>query len=109
MKQTVDLHDFREGFRQVRPNNFSYEGLEVLFEYLEGVEDDIGEQLEFDVIALCCDFSEDDWQTIAKYYDGVFLEDGAEDEENMEHVIEFLRDEGAYIGRTKTTIIYRDI
>jgi len=58
MKQTINLYDFRRGFEQLRPDNFSYEGLECLFDYFEELEDDIGDVIEFDVIAICCDYSE---------------------------------------------------
>ena len=39
-------------------NNFSYEGANALQEYLEDLSDDIGENIEFDPIAWCCEFSE---------------------------------------------------
>lgn len=58
MKQSVNEHDFRRAFESIRPNNFSYEGLGLLFEYLEDLEQDIGDEYELDVIALCCDWSE---------------------------------------------------
>lgn len=58
MKTTVSLYDFREAFRGVRPDNFSYEGLEALFDFLEQLEEDTGQEMELDVIAICCDFSE---------------------------------------------------
>ena len=54
MKQTVYLNDFINAFQKIRPDNFSYEGLEQLFEYLESYEEDAQEQIELDVIALCC-------------------------------------------------------
>lgn len=38
MKTTVQLSDFRDAFQRVRPDNFSYDGLEVLFDYLEDCE-----------------------------------------------------------------------
>jgi hypothetical protein len=41
-----------------RGDQFSYEGLIALFDYLEMLEDDIGEPIELDVIGLCCDYSE---------------------------------------------------
>jgi len=107
MKETINLHQFREGFRQVRPNNFSYEGLQILFEYLEQFEDDTGDELEFDVIAFCCDFAEDDWQSIAANYQGCSLDDDASDDDKMEAVADFLSDEGVYIGQTEGRIIYR--
>ena len=75
MKQTINLHQFREGFRLMdRMENFSYVGLERLFDYLEQLGDDIGEELEFDVIALCCDYSEhtlEDLNSEYGHYEGV--------------------------------------
>jgi hypothetical protein len=53
MIKKINLHEFRNEFKEIRPNNFSYEGLEVLFDYLEEFED-----FELDVIGLCCDFTE---------------------------------------------------
>jgi hypothetical protein len=41
-----------------RGDQFSYEGLIALFDYLEILEDDIGEPIELDVISLCCEYSE---------------------------------------------------
>ena len=38
--------------------NFTIEGLRALFDYLEQWEDDVGEPMEFDPIALCCQFSQ---------------------------------------------------
>ena len=58
MKQNVSEYDFIDGFMKIRPNNFSRNGLQCLYDYLIELEDDIGEEIEFDVIALCCDFSE---------------------------------------------------
>jgi hypothetical protein len=41
-----------------RKENFSYDGLDALYEYLTDLEESIGEELELDVIALCCDYME---------------------------------------------------
>jgi len=62
MRRTVNVHDFRQAFVDYdRAENFSYAGLEALFEYLVSLEEDTGEEMELDVIGidiLCCDFSE---------------------------------------------------
>tara|TARA_R100000458_G_scaffold59875_2_gene72388 strand:- start:822 stop:1157 length:336 start_codon:yes stop_codon:yes gene_type:complete len=59
MKQYVSEHDFIDGFRICnREDNFSYEGRQALFEYFEQLEDDIGEEIEYDPIAICCHYSE---------------------------------------------------
>jgi hypothetical protein len=58
MKQTVNKSMFMDAFRTLRPDSFSYEGLSTLFDYLESYEEELGEEIELDVIALCCDYSE---------------------------------------------------
>jgi len=46
-------------------NNFSWEGANALQEYLEDMSNDIGENISFDPVAWCCEFSEykdfNDW------------------------------------------------
>lgn len=39
-------------------DNFSYHGLQALYEYLDELSDQIGEDIELDVVAICCDYSE---------------------------------------------------
>lgn len=58
MKQTINIHQFRDAFQAQRPNQFSYSALSALFDYLEELEKDLGYEIELDVIALCCDWSE---------------------------------------------------
>jgi len=59
MKQTVNFSEFCDGFRDMNRNdNFSYDGKVALFEYLEELENDCGTEIEFDVIALCCGYTE---------------------------------------------------
>lgn len=56
---TIYENHFREAFIDAnRENNFSSHGLGELFDYLMDYEDETGEQIELDVIALCCDFTE---------------------------------------------------
>jgi hypothetical protein len=69
MKQTINLHQFRNAFKDMnRENQFSYEGLALLFDALEDFEQNTGEDMELDVIELCCDFSEDSAENIAATY-----------------------------------------
>ena len=69
MKQTINLSQFRDAFMAVRPDNFSYEGLEVLFDSFESLDDDTGNDSELDVIAICCEFSESTLDEIVDNYD----------------------------------------
>lgn len=56
MIETVTRYSFIDAFMKIRPDNFSRSGLHALYDYITELEDDIGEQIELDVIALCCDF-----------------------------------------------------
>ena len=59
MKQTINFTDFQRAFTDCnREGNFSYEALKALFYWLEELEEDTGEEIELDVIALCCEFTE---------------------------------------------------
>lgn len=58
MINTISQYDFVDAFKRLRPNNFSYEGLLALFDWFEMLEEDTGQKIELDVIAICCDFSE---------------------------------------------------
>jgi len=58
MKQTVDFNEFCRAFHVYdRFDQFGYAALRALFDYLEGLEQDIGEEMALDVIALCCDWT----------------------------------------------------
>lgn len=55
----VSFNDFLEEFEKYgRENQFSYEGKKALFNYLEELGEDLGEPIELDIIAICCDFTE---------------------------------------------------
>ena len=58
MKTTITLRHFRNAFNEIRPNQFRYEAIEAIFNYMEGLEYDQNIELEFDVIAICCQFTE---------------------------------------------------
>ena len=58
MKQTINEYQFKDAFQKCRPNNFSYEGLTALYEYLEDYEEDTGQEIELDVIGLSCEYTE---------------------------------------------------
>lgn len=76
MKQQVNFSMFVDAFRGMgrmdredgKGGNFTYDGLRVLFDYLEALEQGTGEEMELDVIALCCEYSEDDPEYIAASY-----------------------------------------
>ena len=69
MKQLVDFNTFAQSFVLMgRREQFSYSGLRALFDYLEEFENETGEEIELDVIALCCDYVELDEDEAREQY-----------------------------------------
>jgi len=60
MIHTVNEYEFRNKFANsdAYKDNFTYDALTALFEYLEEYEEESGTQTEFDMVALCCEWSE---------------------------------------------------
>ena len=58
MKITLTESEFVNRFLAIRPENFSREALAALFEHLGELEREMQEEVEFDPIAICCDWSE---------------------------------------------------
>jgi len=58
IKQRINFFQFCDSFSDTYKNNFTYEGKKALFEYLEELSDDIGENIELDPISLCCEYDE---------------------------------------------------
>jgi hypothetical protein len=90
MYQTVTFNDFRDAFRAFdRLENFSYAGARLLFDYLDEMD------IEFDVIGVCCDYSEDSPDDIALNY------------QIEGDVLEWLEDHTQVIGVTQSgSIVY---
>ena len=106
MIQTINLHDFRNAFQAAgRGEQFTYEGLEVLFDYLEQYEQDTGEQIDLDVIGLCCEYAESTPEDIARDYD-IDLE-GIDLADAFKPVLEHLEQHTSICGNTDDTIIFQ--
>ncbi len=61
MFTSINVYQFRDAFHNMgRKDQFSYNALGALFDYLEQLEEDCGEPIELDVIALCCEYAEYD-------------------------------------------------
>ena len=99
MIKTLSIYDFRDAFKAAgRGEQFSHDGLEVIFDYIESYEQDSGEQIELDVIALCCEWAEDTVENIIRNY-SIDCDD-VEDDEIQNYVIEYLEDNTAHAMAT---------
>jgi len=88
MFDTVTRNDFIEWFRksEQRKNQFTYEGLDALFDHLEEYEESTGEKIEFDPIAICCDYTE--YKNIEEYKENYALGNNINEIRELTTVIE---------------------
>lgn len=111
MKTTVSRYDFERAFVDAgRKDQFSYEGLKALFDYLEDYEEQTGEELELDVVALCCDYCEDTVSDIAREHSidlsHLDPEDDDYEEQCIDAVRDYLNDNTTLVGETSTGFVY---
>ena len=109
---TIDTaYELQTEFKRYdRSENFTPAGVRVLFDYLEEISEGSGEDIELDIIGLCCDYSEDTFEDIAANYridltdcDGETIED---EEEIKCIVLDYLNANTAVCGVTGTTVVY---
>lgn len=95
MKKTINNYEFIKMFDDYgRSDNFSRLGRRKLAEYFEQLEEDLGQDIEVDVIAICCDYSEIEIKDIKR-------ETGCEN-------LEDLQDNTTVIKVDDETIIYQN-
>lgn len=102
LTQTISFSMFCDAFRDMdRNENFSYQAKRILFDYLDETEDNI----EFDVIAICCEFYENDIETCIQEY-SIDVSDAIDEEDKNEIVKEYLQGNTLYLGETPSGFVY---
>jgi len=99
MKRTINFSDFCDAFfNSGRKDQFSYNGKKALFEYIESLEEDTGDEMELDIVGLCCDFTEFDTALeAAKDYNDFTIDEELNEEEQEREALEFLSDNTSVI------------
>lgn len=100
MIQRINFTQFVDAFDDMeRGKQFSYAALKVIFDYLENLEEDTGEPIELDVIAICCGYEE---MTLAEFNDSYSV-----DFETLDDVEDYLNEETFVAGKTADTIVFQ--
>lgn len=108
--QTLSKSSFIDAFKQLsRKDQFSYEALEAIFDYLEEYSDSTGEPVEFDIVWICCDWAEAHWSDIAREYsiDLNDFADDTDDDERIQAVYEFISDNTTVINLGEGLFVYQ--
>ena len=103
-----NVHQFREAFRLGgRMDQFSYKGLEVLFDYLDNLSEDTGEPVELDPAALCCEYYESSIEELIDNYNIDLSEVDEDDPDSIIEVVrEYLEDNTSVCGQVEGGFIY---
>ena len=103
-----NVYQFREAFRLAgRMEQFSYEGLEVLFDYLEEYSESTGEPVELDVVALCCEYYESSIQELIDNYNIDLSEVDEDDPDSIIEVVrEYLEQRTSVCGQVSDGFVY---
>ena len=108
MKQSVNFCAFVDAFHaHQRYDQFGYEALKVIFDYLEEYEDSTGEEIELDVIAICCDYTVQGHTGIAQDYSIDLSEADGDADEEEKIVLDYLNENTAVLGQCETGIVYQ--
>lgn len=104
--QTLSKSSFIDEFKQSsRKDQFSYEALEAIFDYLEEYSDSTGEPVEFDMVGICCEWAEAHWSEIATDH-GILFDDEMTEEDKQEAVSDFLCDETQFVELSDGKFVY---
>jgi hypothetical protein len=104
--QTLTKSSFIDAFfKSSRKDQFSYEALEAIFEYMEEYSANTGESVEFDIVGICCEWSEMTWQEVALSY-GVDLSQCTDDDERMGEVESFLCDNTQFLELSDGNFVF---
>jgi len=68
MKAEVSLNTFQDDMK----SNFSYEGSQALFDFLNQMEDDFNHPINYDPISFRCEYNEyDNLKEVQENYEGI--------------------------------------
>jgi hypothetical protein len=108
MKQNINRSQFHDAFhRAERGSQFSYEARNLLFDYFEDVEESTGEELELDVVGICCEYEESTADELLEYFEHM-MDPRYNAPETAEDWLKWLSNETAVVGVTSSdTVVYQ--
>tara|TARA_R110002012_G_scaffold307026_1_gene512272 strand:- start:580 stop:882 length:303 start_codon:yes stop_codon:yes gene_type:complete len=83
MKTNIDRYEFAGWFAEHRPNDFSPIGRLELYDMLKSYEDDTDEEIEFDPIAFCCEYTE--YENMEEFWKDYDKEDYPDEQSIMDN------------------------
>lgn len=112
--QTINtIYQFEATFKEAgRGDQFSWEGLKALFAWLEEYSEATGENVDLDVVALCCDYTEcesiKDFMNQYGEHSDIDMQEFSEasDDDKLDMILDYLNDRTSVISCTDTCILF---
>ena len=108
VKQTMTIHEMAHDLIADDNANWTRSGAYGLAEYLDQLSDDIGEDIEWDRVAVRCDFSEYTWESAEEAYSIEFGFDAAGIDPTRDDLLEAFRDSTSVAYYDDNVIIIAD-
>ena len=102
IKTELTRSQFMDDLRSDEFANWTYSGASALYDYLQELSDDMGEDIEFDRVALRCEFNETTIDELAEQYSNL----KEEDETPLEFAERMEQERTTIIWIDQTNIIY---
>ena len=108
MKKTINLPAFVSAFTEMgRYDKFSLDALKIIYKYITDYEEQSGQEIELDVIAISCEVVEStSSQVFVDYVTSIDPYDLKDDPALMAKAVDYLESKTMVLGQTETTIIY---
>ena len=104
--QELSEYTFADILSRNRDNGFSFAGAAALHGYLEELSEGSGEDIEFDTVALRCEYSE--YETYREYAETLGWEPREEEEDRESEAKEYAGRHGDVVAEFDGGIIVRD-
>ena len=93
MKDTLSTNQVADRLFDDKNAGWTYDGARALAEYLDQIEEDTGEEMELDVVAIRCDFSEyaSALECVADY--NADIDENADEEEKEKQALQWLEEQ----------------
>ncbi len=93
MKKTLNTNQIADALRNDQNANWSWAGARALAEYLEELEEETGTEMELDIVAIRCDYSEYEDAIVAAEDCGGWEYEGDGDDDREKAALSWLKDE----------------
>jgi hypothetical protein len=106
MKYTLNKNEFIEWMQKSPYNPFSYEALEILWDYFESLDENNLKETEFDPVDFRCRFSENVVDDVLEFFD--IDGNGLSDADKKSLALAYLKKETTVLGITDIgTVVYK--